>query len=351
MDNHHPTAQRQGTMIHARTILSFSGGAGSWAAGRKWLDEGGAPLELLFTDTLCEDQDTYRFLIAGAANLLSVELPPGFLPEIADFPAWDDRTAYKAFVLALAARTMRLLPAFHWLSNGEDVWDVFERRRFLGNSRVDPCSETLKRKVADRWHTEHCDKASTVFLVGLGPDEPERMLGAPKFGRLGLKARTAADGWCFEAPLIDGTAWWPHRVEAEVIKAGLWEQRLYRLGFSHANCGGGCCKAGIGQWRLLMRAFPERYAYAERREAEIRDMLGDVSMLKDRRGGTTKSLSLSQLRERDITPAEAADMGGCRCMTGDDPDLDNDAGVNPPPMAPSFDDLGADLRGDVFVEV
>lgn len=308
-------------MSGRRTILSFSGGAGSWAAGRKWLNENpGASLELLFTDTLCEDQDTYRFLIAGAANLLGVELSRGFLPEIEDFPAWEDRTAYKAFVLGLAARVMMLMPGLHWLSDGRDVWDVFEAKRFLGNDRRDPCSLTLKRKAADRWITDNCDPAGTVVLVGLGPDEPERMFGNPAFPKQrGLAARKAEQGWIYAAPLIDTPCWWPNRVEDEVAHAGLWVQRLYRAQFSHANCGGACCKAGMGQWRLLMRTFPERYAYAERREAEIRDLLGDVAMLADRSGpGPRRPLTLTQLRRRQMTLAdEAADMGGCRCFFGD----------------------------------
>lgn len=305
--------------IH-RTILSFSGGEGSWAAGRKWLNESaGTPLELLFTDTLCEDQDTYRFLIAGAANLLGVQLPQGFLPEIEDFPAWEDRTAYKAFVLGLAARAMMLMPAMHWISDGEDVWDVFERRRFLGNTRVDPCSETLKRIASDRWLRDNCDPDGTTVLVGLGADEPERFDGAPKHGRAGLRARKAKQGWTYAAPLMASPFWWPPRIQAEVERAGLWVQRLYRLGFAHANCAGACCKGGMGQWRLLMRVFPERYAYAERREAEIRELLGfGQTMLRDRRGGETKPLSLVDLRHREMTAAEeAADMGGCRCFFGD----------------------------------
>lgn len=304
-----------------RTIVSLSGGAGSWAAGRKHVDQHGRDgLGLLFTDTLCEDQDTYRFLIAAAANLLGITLPASFLPAIEDFPAWEDRTAYKAYVLALAARTMRLMPNMHWLSNGEDVWDVFERSRFLGNDRRDPCSRVLKRETADRWLSDNCDPTDTVVIVGLGPDEPERMFGNPAIAaQRGLMARKADAGWRYEAPLIQTPAWFPHRVEAEVEKAGLWVQRLYELRFAHANCGGACCKAGMGQWKLTLRVFPERYAYAEWREQQIRDLLGDVSMLADRRGGgVRRPLTLAQLRARHTTAAqEAADMGGCRCFFGD----------------------------------
>jgi len=307
-----------------RTIASISGGEGSWLAARVHIDRHGAQgFEALFTDTLFEDQDTYRFLIAGAANLFGITLPAGFLPEIADFPAWEDRPAYKAFVLGLALRTMRLIPGFHWIADGRDPWDVFEHERFLGNSRVDPCSKILKRQMADRWHAENCDPAETQIIVGLDHEEPERFHGMPEFGRAGLRARKAEAGWTFIAPLLDKPWVLPTERRAMIAAAGLWQQRLSVLGFAHSNCGGFCCKAGQGHWNLMLQVFPERYDYSEYREQEIRSVLGDVSMLTDRRKhpGDTKTikrpLTLATLRSRVLRPDEAAEMGGCRCALGD----------------------------------
>lgn len=327
--------------MSARTILKISGGAGSWAAGRKWRDENpGATLELLFTDTLCEDQDTYRFLIAGASNLLGVALPAGFLPEIEDFPAWEgdgeNRGAYKAYVLSLSLRCSLLMPGLHWISDGRDVFDVMLHERFLGSSRFDPCSKKLKREAGDRWLRENCDPADTVVLIGIGPDEEQRFLGDERFGRVGLAARMAARGWDYRAPLISGiTSWFAHRVEAEVERAGLWVQRLYRLGFSHANCGGGCVKAGIRMWMRMMRAFPERYAFWERFEQRMTALLGVVSMMTDRRRtpdnptGAKRPLTLVVLRNRALTDEDLLHNGGggegCRCATGDDSDLEDAA--------------------------
>jgi hypothetical protein len=47
-----------------------------------------------------------------------------------------------------------------------------------------------------------------------------------------------------------------------------------------------------------MGVLPERYAYAQEREEELRSLLGDVSILRDRRGGDSRPLPLSLLRER-----------------------------------------------------
>lgn len=299
-------------------VAKISGGVGSYSAARRYVDEHGCDdLSLLFTDTLCEDQDAYRFLIAGAANLFGITLPDGFIPTIDDFPRWEDRPAYKAFVLSLAARTMSVIPRFHWIADGRDPWDVYEHERFLGNSRVDPCSKILKRQLADRWLAGNCDPASTTVIVGIDYEERERMYGNEARGSAGLKARMAERGWNFEAPLCHAPFLsWIDR-KARLKQEGLWLPRLNEAGFAHNNCGGFCCKGGQGHWKLMLRVFPERYAYAERREQEFRSLLGDVSMLSDRRGGSKKSLTLETLRARDLRPDEEADMGACGCFFGE----------------------------------
>lgn len=305
-----------------RTIAKVSGGVGSYSAARRYVDQHGSDdLELLFTDTLCEDQDAYRFLIAGAANLYGIELPADFLPAIDDFPAWEDRTAYKAFVLALASRAIRLIPRLHWIADGRDVWDIYEKERFLGNSSADPCSKILKRESADRWLRENCDPAETQVIVGIDYEEVERFEGAPpkngKPGPKGLRKRMAEKGWTFIAPLCDRPllSWLDRR--QRLSAEGLWLPRLNVLGFAHNNCGGFCCKGGQGHWKKVLKEFPERYAYAEKREEEIRELLGDVSMMLDRRGGEKKPLTLATLRTRELDIAEASEMGACGCFYGD----------------------------------
>lgn len=57
-------------------------------------------------------------------------------------------------------------------------------------------------------------------------------------------------------------------------------------------------RAGQRQWKHLLEVLPERYAYAQEREEELRSLLGDVSILRDRRGGDSRPLPLSLLRER-----------------------------------------------------
>jgi 3'-phosphoadenosine 5'-phosphosulfate sulfotransferase (PAPS reductase)/FAD synthetase len=53
-----------------RHVVMFSGGIGSWAAAKRVAERHGtSTLTLLFTDTLIEDADLYRFLVDAAENV------------------------------------------------------------------------------------------------------------------------------------------------------------------------------------------------------------------------------------------------------------------------------------------
>ena len=247
-------------------IVSYSGGASSWAAARLAKDRlmvPGDSMTLLFADTLIEDQDTYAFLEVSAANL---GLP---VTRIAD---------------------------------GRTPLQVFADERIIGNSRVDPCSKVLKRQLLKRWIDEQDEPKAQV----LGLDWME----INRFERFAARI----DGLCL-APLIDFGIDKP-KIMQMVKDAELPHQRLYSLGFPHANCGGACVKAGQTQWALLLRTFPDRYAWWEAGEEALREKLGDYSILKDRRGGQTKPLPLRALRERIESQPELIphdEWGGCGC--------------------------------------
>lgn len=256
-----------------RRVVMLSGGVGSWAAAKRVAEKHGTEnLTLLFADTLIEDADTYRFLREGAANV------GGELVEIAD---------------------------------GRTPWEVFRDVRFLGTSRVDPCSRVLKRDLCDRWLRENRDPTDTVVYVGIDWTEVHR------YDR--LKARRADDGWIYEAPLCDPPLLSKDELHAWAEREGLRKQRLYVLGMPHANCGGGCVKMGIGGFARLLRAMPERFAEWEANEETMRAQLGDVAILKDRTGGNTKPLPLKALRERleGGGQVDLFDIGGCGCFVDD----------------------------------
>jgi len=256
-----------------RHVVMFSGGVGSWAAAKRVAARHGTEnLTLLFTDTKIEDEDLYRFIGEAAAN---VGAP---LVTIAD---------------------------------GRDPWQVFFDVRFLGNSKVDPCSKILKRKLADRWLAEHCDPSSTTVYVGIDWTEEHRYAA--------LKVRKLP--WRYEAPMCEP----PYMMKSGMLgwlrNEGIEPPRLYAMGFAHNNCGGFCIKAGHAHFKNLLDWMPDRYAYHEGKEQEIRAVLGDVSILTDRSGGGGKrTLTLQQFRERVQAgePIDGLDWGGCGCFSESD---------------------------------
>ena len=254
-------------------VVSFSGGVTSWATGRvvrNSIMDSDDTLVLLFADTMMEAADVYAFIKEGAANI--------------------------------GVQVTRI-------ADGRNPWQVFRDERFLGNSRIDPCSKILKRKLMDRWRAENCDPENSCHYIGMDFSEINR---SDRHIQL-MKAK----GWEFSAPLIDARISKPYAIEW-AQREGLTLPAAYAQGFSHANCGGKCVKAGQGHWARLLRLDPAAYREAEAEEQELRLYLGrDVTILKDRSGGASTNLSLAEFRERvtaKVTlPFEDEEHGGCGC--------------------------------------
>ncbi|MHB9860316.1 hypothetical protein [Streptomyces sp. YIM S03343] len=258
-------------------VVMWSGGITSWATARHVIAEHGtASTILLFADTNAEDEDLY---------------------------AWNQTAAAQ-----LGTQIVRVAD-----EQERDPWQVFEDKRWLGNTRIAQCSHVLKQEPCRRWLTNHTDPASTVVYVGIDWSETHRL-------------PAIVDGWApwpVDAPLTRPPYRDKHQLLTEARAAGLPIPRLYRLGWSHNNCGGGCVKGGQAQWVRLLEVFPERYARAEAAEARMRRLLGkDVSILRDRTGGQTRPLTLAALRRRIEQQPEQLDLfdeGGCGCFTSAEP--------------------------------
>lgn len=224
---------------------------------------------LLFTDTLIEDADLYRFIEDAAAN---VGVPVTRIAE------------------------------------GRDPWQVFHDSRYLGNSQLAKCSSVLKREMALAWLEEHCKPWETTVYLGLDWTEQDRIL---------RNVEMWLPWWC-RAPLGEK----PYMSKLDVFdwarREGLVLPRLYEKGFAHNNCGGFCVKAGQGHFALLLRELPEVYAHHEAKEQELRDYLGkDVAIMRDRSSGVTKPLTMQEFRQRvqacTLQP-DMFDVGGCGCF-------------------------------------
>lgn len=250
----------------AEHVVQFSGGACSFFAAKRVIERYGKDrVVLLFADTKMEDEDLYRFLEDCEAHL--------GMPIIR-------------------------------IADGRTPWEVFFAERFLGNSRVDPCSKILKRELLWSWLERNAPKA-TVH-VGLDWTEEHRL----------ERLRNYRPGVIIEAPMM----WKPIVDKPEMLvklrKLGIKIPRLYAMGFAHNNCGGFCIKSGQAQFRLLLKTMPERYALHEAQELKLRAYLEkDVAILRDRKGGKSRPLTLEEFRKRIEGGGEhdRHDWGGCGC--------------------------------------
>jgi hypothetical protein len=110
---------------------------------------------------------------------------------------------------------------------------------------------------------------------------------------------------------------------------GIEVPRLYKLGFSHNNCGGFCVRAGQGHFAKLLETMPERYIEHEIREEALRDLLGkDVSILRRQRKGVKQTLTLRQLHDElrggKTDEIDMFDIGGCGCFVNYDEQRESD---------------------------
>ncbi len=253
-------------------VVMYSGGKASWLAAHLVANKySESDVKLLFTDTKTEDEDLYRFLYEGAEAL-------------------D-------------------LPLVH-LSDGRDIWEVFKDNKFLGNNRVPVCSRILKQEASAGWVKENCDPETTTIHFGIDWTEAHRAERIPKHW----------EPYTVDFPLL----WEPvsDKEEADTLlkQYGVEEPRLYKLGAPHNNCGGLCIRAGQGHFKWALEAIPEVYADWETKEQEMRDFLNkDVAILRDRRGGSSKPMTLKDFRLRvaseDVKQLDLFDWGGCGCMS------------------------------------
>jgi hypothetical protein len=311
-----------------KACVSFSGGLGSWAAAKLAAEKYGREnTVLVFADTMIEHDDLYRFLPQAAANVFAIDHSDSLWSIAENLPAVDDIESRKKRLADLRNATMEYFRnhgfSMVWLAEGRTPWEVFRDVRFLGNSRVDPCSKILKRDMLDRWIEVNCPRPTTIRVVGLGHWERHRFFGneldeADKKHKPGLKKLLAKKGWICEAPLTDRPDISRYDLPLIATRDGLDITSAYDEGFLHDNCGGECVKAGQGHWVRMFRKRRDRFLHAEKKESELREMLGNVAMLKESKGGRKVPLPLSVLRERIEAGDELPLFDGppCGCFTG-----------------------------------
>jgi len=289
--------------IGKKIIVNFSGGLCSfWAAKRVVAAYGKENTILLFADTLIEDSDLYRFSDQCAAHL----------------------------GIPITRICVGLTP-----------WQLFRKEGLIGNARFKICSIRLKREPLNAWMESHyeMDKSQSnaffqdgVIALGMDWNESHRV----------QQFQAAHPTWSLLAPMTEAPIWDKCRMIRETEALGIDIPRAYRLGFPHNNCKMRCVAAGISHFVHLLAVDPEGYNEWEVEELVTQDDFrkrgidDSFTILKDRRGGTTKPLSLRDLRLRveagEKFPTD--DWGGCGCS------------LMEPPKEPEPHHCGQDAGGE-----
>lgn len=291
-------------------VIFYSGGLGSWATANRVLDkENKEDVYLLFTDTLIEDDDLYRFIIETSGIFYDTEVDD-LIEKTKAIPPTGHKTmeSRKEYLGKLSNKVRERIPQLIWLNNGKDVWDVFKEKRYLGNSRLAHCSHELKQNMSREYIAENFNSNDTKLYLGIDWTEEHRV-ASPKRNWLPYKV---------EFPMTQE----PYLTNIDHIKKleanSIEVPSLYNLGFSHNNCGGFCVRGGQGHFTNLYRQNPDLYLYHEEKEQEMIKYLGkDVSILRKQRKGVRYNYTLRDLRkdiEEDSKEIDLTDIGGCGCF-------------------------------------
>ena len=219
-----------------RVIVALSGGkASAWCANYALTRYPKEDVILYFNDTKWEHPDLYRFLKDLSACF--------------DHPITED-------------------------TDGRSPEDLFYEHHALANNRMPFCSRTLKEE-----RLEHYLKPNDILIFGISHDEVHRAHRiAKRYKQLGAKTNRPVS---IKFPIITEDIS-KADIDNWLKSTGVEKPFLYKLGFLHNNCSGGCVRAGKKQWKMLYEKLPEVYADRERVEREFRQHFKrDVHFFKD----------------------------------------------------------------------
>jgi 3'-phosphoadenosine 5'-phosphosulfate sulfotransferase (PAPS reductase)/FAD synthetase len=227
----------------SRVIVALSGGkASAWCADWALKTYPKNSVILYFNDTKWEHSDLYRFL--------------------------QDLSAYftKEIIYDVDGRTPE---------------DLFFEQGMLGSDRHPFCSSTLKGKRLQEFYQPH-----DILVFGIAPHESHR---AKRITDVYASLSAKNNKPCYlRFPLITENVT-DEQIDQFLKDANIEQPLLYKLGFTHNNCAGGCVRQGINSWKHLYRTLPEVYAERERVEKEFSKEIGRKSTFHS-------SISLEDLR-------------------------------------------------------
>lgn len=247
--------------------ISTSGGLGS-AISAIVAHERDLDYEMIFADTLIEDEDLYRFV-------------------------WEV--------------ALKLGKNLVYLRDGRNPWQVFVDRRYIGNTRTAHCSDELKTKMVREYLAVHAAPGDQLVL---GMDFSE-------FDRIERAQRNWTPRQVMSL-LNEFKCWRPQWAEM-LARYDIKAPRLYDYGFPHNNCGGMCVRGGLKQFATLLENFPLRYLWHEMYQEWAMLQIGSTAkpFLRKVVDGVTHYLTMRQFREMyqaGTIKVDPYDFGGCACF-------------------------------------
>lgn len=221
-------------------IIMYSGGASSsYVANYVVQKYGKENCVLLFTDTLWEDEDNYRFM-EECADYIGIPIT--------------------------------------YIINGNTPEDIFFKDRYLGNSRYAPCSIKIKMEETIKYVNTLIVKENVtpILYFGIGFEESQRAVQLREH-----YLHNPVEPVKTRFPMIDNKR---ANVDTKKIIQNDWGielPRMYKLGFSHANCAGRCVRGGMKHYANLLKVWPQRYMMQEEMEIRFQNEINsNITMLK-----------------------------------------------------------------------
>jgi PP-loop superfamily ATP-utilizing enzyme len=210
-------------MLSNRVLCWFSCGDASAVAAKLAIDRYGKRAEVLYCDTFAYEHPDNRRFFKDVQNWLGIPIQ----------------------VLKSEKYT--------------DIYDVFEKTKFLRSRQGARCTTELKKNVRKAY--QRCDD---IHIFGFTADELHRV----------ERFRKENPELIAEFPLVDaglnkGDC---HRI---VREAGISLPAMYLMGYHNNNCIG-CVKGKKGYWNKIRMDFPEAFERMAKLERKLAFSLCDV---------------------------------------------------------------------------
>lgn len=176
----------------------------------------------------------------------------------------------------------------------QNIFEVFDKYKFLSSPRGAPCTAEMKRIPGDEiW------RVGDIEIFGYTVEEQSRVARFKKHNNERI----------IECPLIDSGL-----TKADCLgildRAGIEIPVMYKLGFRNNNCIG-CVKArdSIDYWKRVRKHFPEVFDWYASKERELNTTLNRVTT-----NGERQPIFLDQIEDGEPTGTGPDIQCGLFCM-------------------------------------